>query len=68
MAKKKIADSIIIRVGGGIREVQRKPADVTEISETSPADIEKEENKKSLQPLSTGPTTISKINHRKMVN
>jgi len=30
MNKKKIADSIIIRVGGGIREVPRKPLDVIE--------------------------------------
>jgi hypothetical protein len=28
MGKKKIADSIIIRVGGGIREVRRKPLEV----------------------------------------
>jgi hypothetical protein len=27
MAKKKIADSIIIRVGGGIREVSREPVE-----------------------------------------
>ena len=28
--KKKIADSIIIRVGGGIREVPRKPINIEE--------------------------------------
>ena len=30
MSKKKIADSIIIRVGGGIREVPRQPLEITE--------------------------------------
>ncbi len=30
MSKKKIADSIIIRVGGGIREVPREPVETIE--------------------------------------
>ena len=30
MSKKRIADSIIIRVGGGIREVPRKPVENVE--------------------------------------
>jgi len=30
MSNKKIADSIIIRVGGGIREVPREPVDTAE--------------------------------------
>ena len=30
MSKKKIADSIIIRVGGGIREVPREPLEFAE--------------------------------------
>jgi len=34
MGKKKIADSIIIRVGGGIREVPRKPIEIAESRET----------------------------------
>ena len=34
MGKKKIADSIIIRVGGGIREVLREPAESAEILES----------------------------------
>jgi hypothetical protein len=34
MGKNKIADSIIIRVGGGIREVRRKPL-ATEIADPS---------------------------------
>ena len=34
MGKKKIADSIIIRVGGGIREVRREPLE-TEVADLS---------------------------------
>ena len=30
MSKKRIADSIIIRVGGGIREVVREPVEIVE--------------------------------------
>ena len=30
MSKKKVAESIIIRVGGGIREVPREPVEVLE--------------------------------------
>jgi hypothetical protein len=39
MGKKKIADSIIIRVGGGIREVRRKPLE-KEVSERSLAEAD----------------------------
>ena len=39
MGKKKIADSIIIRVGGGIREVRREPLE-TEVSELSLAEAD----------------------------
>jgi hypothetical protein len=39
MGKKKIADSIIIRVGGGIREVRRKPLE-KEVSEPSLAEAD----------------------------
>jgi hypothetical protein len=39
MGKKKIADSIIIRVGGGICEVRREPLE-TEISERSLAEAD----------------------------
>ena len=35
MSKKKIADSIIIRVGGGIREVPREPADIADYQESA---------------------------------
>ena len=34
MSKKKIADSIIIKVGGGIREVPREPAEIAESRES----------------------------------
>ena len=33
MSKKKIADSIIIRVGGGIREISREPLEIAESQE-----------------------------------
>ena len=39
MGKKKIADSIIIRVGGGIREVRREPLE-TEVSDFSLAEAD----------------------------
>lgn len=35
MGKKKIADSIIIRVGGGIREVPREPIEIEESQESA---------------------------------
>ena len=35
MGNKKIADSIIIRVGGGIREVPRAPAEIVESLESA---------------------------------
>lgn len=38
MNKNKIADSIIIRVGGGIREVPRKPVDIAENLDTETQD------------------------------
>lgn len=34
MAKKKIADSIIIKVGGGIRAVAREPVEIAESLES----------------------------------
>ena len=46
MEKKKIADSIIIRVGGGIREVYRKPADIPEVIDTYNAESEGEKSEK----------------------
>ena len=36
MSKKKIAESIIIRVGGGIREILREPVEITENHEAIP--------------------------------
>jgi len=42
MGMKKIADSIIIRVGGGIREVRREPLEV-EVAEASPGEVDFEQ-------------------------
>lgn len=36
MKKKKIAESIIIRVGGGIREILRESVEITESHESIP--------------------------------
>ena len=35
MSKKKIAESIIIRVGGGIREIPREPVEIAESHEST---------------------------------
>ena len=46
MSKKKIAESIIIRVGGGIREILRESVETTESHESIPreASFEKTED------------------------
>ncbi|MBW2466446.1 MAG: hypothetical protein JRF02_04020 [Deltaproteobacteria bacterium] len=46
MEKKKIADSIIIRVGGGIREVYRKPVDIPEAIDSYNTESEGEKSEK----------------------
>lgn len=52
MSKKKIADSIIIRVGGGIREVPRESADIAaRVKTVDPAPPA--EKKEELHPLGT---------------
>lgn len=52
MSKKKIADSIIIRVGGGIREVPRDSADIAaRVKTVDPAPPA--EKKEELHPLGT---------------
>ena len=40
MAKKKIAESIIIRVGGGIREISREPEEIKDVM--TPVETESE--------------------------
>lgn len=67
MKKNIIAESIIIRVGGGIREVRREPADVEDtldIAETS-AELEQQEDLQSFQP---GLGSASKVDKTKVVN
>ena len=50
MGKKKIAESIIIRVGGGIREVRREPIETPDVVESVhiEADFEQSEDVRSV--------------------
>ena len=52
MKKNKIAESIIIRVGGGIREVYRKPVNTPDAGESSTQESsgEKPEDAQIFQP------------------
>jgi len=43
MGKEKIADSIIIRVGGGIREISRDPLEIAESQEAVNRESDKEQ-------------------------
>jgi hypothetical protein len=47
MVKNKIAESIIIRVGGGIREVSREPLERNDAIEPAPNESEVEQPEKS---------------------
>ena len=51
MKKKKIAESIIIRVGGGIREIRREPVETLDAIEPvhTESDLEKSEDMHSFQ-------------------
>lgn len=46
MSRKKIADSIIIRVGGGIREVSRQPVDMPNNPDAAAQEADFEQTKK----------------------
>jgi hypothetical protein len=62
MEKKKIAESIIIRVGGGIREIRREPIETPdEIESThSESNLEQSEEMHSFQPDFGSSSTNSK--------
>ncbi len=67
MSKKKIADSIIIRVGGGIREVPREPADIADYQESAyvePGFEQKEET----HSLGIAGETNMKFSSNKIIN
>jgi len=57
MAKKKIAESIIIRVGGGIREIRREP--ILDVVDTE-SDFEQSEDMPSFQSERGSTSTKSK--------
>ncbi len=67
MKKNKIAESIIIRVGGGIREVRREPEGVSDVLETveTESDLEKQEEVHSYR---VGFESNSRMSKDKIVN
>lgn len=67
MSKKRIADSIIIRVGGGIREVPRRPVDIAEGPESvdQQSDFEQTED---MHPFGTDLKINKKIGSNKIIN
>ena len=67
MSKKKIADSIIIRVGGGIREIPRESSEVAESLES----VHREsgfEQKDDVHPLGVELGSNFKIGSDKIIN
>jgi len=67
LSKKKIADSIIIRVGGGIREVTREPMEIAQSLET----VRREpgfEQGEDVHPLGADPGAHPGIGSDKTIN
>ena len=62
MEKKKIAESIIIRVGGGIREIRREPLDTPDVVKSvhTESDFEQSEDMHSFGPDLGSSKAISK--------
>ena len=67
MSKKKIADSIIIRVGGGIREVPREPVDIAYYQETANLEPGFEQKEDTQAVMIDGRTNI-KLSAKKIIN
>jgi len=65
--KNKVADSIIIRVGGGIREIPRQPAEVAERLESLHPESGFEQNE-DVHQLGTEPGSNTKIGSGKIIN
>lgn len=66
MSKKKIADSIIIRVGGGIREVRREPLEAEAVDSSHlEADFEQAED---MHPFGSELGSTSGIRTDKIIN
>jgi len=67
MAKKKIAESIIIRVGGGIREIRREPLETQDVM--SSADTESEfKQSEEMHSFRPEPGAISPKSKNKTIN
>ncbi len=67
MSKKKIADSIIIRVGGGIREVPRESLEIAESLKSmlrEPGFVQKED----AHPFRSEPRIMTKNSLDKIIN
>jgi hypothetical protein len=67
MSKKKIADSIIIRVGGGIREVWREPVEAADILERVSRDPGFEQAE-DVHPFGAEPGALPKTGPDKVIN
>jgi hypothetical protein len=67
MKKNKIADSIIIRVGGGIREVRRETADIPEMPDTVETNLDVE-GTEDLQTFPSGLGSLSAEDKKEVVN
>ena len=68
MSKNKIADSIIIRVGGGIREVRREPSEIATNLESAHQEHGFEQ-KEDVQRLGVDlASSIKKIGANKIIN
>lgn len=68
MSKKRIADSIIIRVGGGIREVPRRPVDSIAESPESVNQQSDFEQTEDMHPFGADQTINKKISSNKIIN
>lgn len=67
MKKKKIAESIIIRVGGGIREVRREPEKAPEVLEPIETDAQFEQPE-DLHSFHSDLESSSKLDKNKIIN
>lgn len=68
MKKKKIAESIIIRVGGGIREVRRVPETGPDVLEPVETDSKFEEQPEELHTFHTDLESSSELDKNKTIN
>ena len=67
MGKTKIAESIIIRVGGGIREIRREPLETPDVIESVHTEVDFEQSEDIL-PLGSEHGLTSTISKDKIIN